>query len=113
MSGEERDRSIPVVTEDEGTKVVTFDNVSVDDYSPVRVVIRVAGNSARVRVTCLPGGSWWRCPGATLMRRMVDTALADTGKVRDGARMDTGTPSWSYLYTLKDRDRSIPDTEVQ
>jgi len=58
--------------------------------------------AAWVLVRCLPGYSWWTCPDAAQLRRLVDAALPE-GYRRNGARIPTEShPSgWRFLYCLK------------
>jgi hypothetical protein len=85
---------------------------------PVRVTVRVVTpdltdptNPPRARtpwcyvsVACLPGASWWTCPDARTLRRLVDEATAGTSLARHGARIpgDRMTNGWRFHYPMRD-----------
>ena len=70
------------------TKVVTTDD---PDKKPW----------AFVSITLLPG-TWWSCPDARTLRKLVDAATADTGLRRDGPRFDGQhtNAQWRFHYPL-------------
>lgn len=82
------------------------DTTTVVRETSVRVRVWENEDGARgatVIVRCLPGYSWWTCPDARTLRRLVSRELRGTGWKRKGTRRDGlfSPAGWVYHYSLE------------